>query len=342
MRFDPAPRRLEAGLRRFLAASGVEPREVGAFRRLAAGLSWLTYEFALAWRDRDGREHRRDLILRVGDPRGMLAPYSAAAEFSVLDALRATEIPVPEPLWWSDSDEAMGAPFIITTKCHGEAPDPWTAQFSETERATIGAQFVALLAALHTVDWRRTAAESLPGPASPDQAARHAIDPWEGRLRRVSTAPWPLIERALGWLASSKPQTRRIAIVHGDYRIGNFLMKGGRITAILDWELAHLGDPYEDLGWLCLKAFRGRSPFMSHLVTREALLARHAGLTGMPADPEALHYWEVFGGFKLAVIHLAAMHSLESGRAHDMRMAAMTAQLPRVLLQLSRTLEVAP
>ena len=60
-------------------------------------------------------------------------------------------------------------------------------------------------------------------------------------------------------------------MVHGDYRIGNFLELDGRISAILDWELVHLGDPMEDLGWICLQAWRGRSPYMCHLFTREEL-----------------------------------------------------------------------
>jgi aminoglycoside phosphotransferase (APT) family kinase protein len=340
--FDPTPERLSAALVRFLKARGIEILALGPFRRLAAGLSWHTYAFVATWRDHDGRLDRRDLILRLGDPRGMLAPYTAACEFAALRALATSSLPVPEALWWSDTDDEMGAPFLVLSKLAGEAPDPWTAQFGEADRSAIGAQFIGLLAALHDFEWQGTEAASLPGPRSMNQAAECAIASWEERFRRFATAPWPTLERALIWLRSSPPPARRISLVHGDYRIGNFLIAAGRISAILDWELAHRGDPYEDLGWLCLKAFRGRSPFMSHLVTRETLLARHSMLTGIPPDAQALHYWEAFGGFKLSIIHLGAMHCLESGRSHDMRMAAMAAQLPRVLLQLSRTLESAP
>ena len=135
------------------------------------------------------------------------------------------------------------------------------------------------------------------------------------------------------------PKARRISVVHGDYRIGNFLELDGRISAILDWELVHLGDPMEDLGWTCLQAWRGRSPYMCHLLTRDELSQKYQSLTSTPVDPSALHYWEVFGTFKLAVMHLGASYCFETRGFNDLRMAGMGAQLPRMLLQLEAVME---
>ena len=83
--------------------------------------------------------------------------------------------------------------------------------------------------------------------------------------------------------ASSRRSTGRF--VHGDYRTGNFLESGGRITAILDWELVHLGDPLEDLGWVCMRSFRGRSPYMCHLIERPRLYERYEELSGSRCLP---------------------------------------------------------
>ena len=130
-------------------------------------------------------------------------------------------------------------------------------------------------------------------------------------------------------------------MVHGDYRIGNFLVADAKITAILDWELVHLGDPLEDLGWICMQAWRGRSPYMCHLLTREELSDKYAVLTGMDVDAAALRYWEAFGTFKLAAMHLAAAYSFETRGFNDMRMAGMAAQIPRMLLQVEAALEQA-
>jgi aminoglycoside phosphotransferase (APT) family kinase protein len=101
----------------------------------------------------------------------------------------------------------------------------------------------------------------------------------------------------------------------------------------------HLGDPMEDVGWICLQAWRGRSPFMCHLFTRDQLKSKYEALTGIAVDPSVLHYWEAFGTFKLAVMHLGASHCFETRDFNDLRMAGMGAQLPRMLLQLESVME---
>ena len=148
-----------------------------------------------------------------------------------------------------------------------------------------------------------------------------------------------MLEWAGIWFRANAPKASRISVVHGDYRIGNFLLDHGKITAILDWELVHLGDPLEDLGWVCLQAWRGRSPNMCHFFPREELYERYETLTGRPLDQAAVRYWEAFGTFKLAVMHLGATHCYEARGFNDLRMAGMGAQIPRMLLQLETALE---
>jgi aminoglycoside phosphotransferase (APT) family kinase protein len=148
-----------------------------------------------------------------------------------------------------------------------------------------------------------------------------------------------MLEWAEIWLRENAPVAPKISIVHGDFRIGNFLVADGRITAILDWELVRLGDPVEDLGWICLQAWRGRSPYMCHLLTREELLDRYAALTGTEVSVAAVGYWEVFGTYKLAVMHYGATHCFEARGFNDLRMAGMGAQIPRMLLQLEAAME---
>jgi aminoglycoside phosphotransferase (APT) family kinase protein len=158
-------------------------------------------------------------------------------------------------------------------------------------------------------------------------------------MRQWSARRHPILEWALIWFRTHAPKARRISVVHGDYRIGNFLELDGRISAILDWELVHLGDPMEDLGWICLQAWRGRSPYMCHLFTREELKDKYEALTGAAVDLAVLHYWEAFGTFKLAVMHLGASFCFETRDFNDLRMAGMGFQMPRMLLQLESVLE---
>ena len=172
-------------------------------------------------------------------------------------------------------------------------------------------------------------------------AAVAQVDLWAGATdamvdsggRRCSTMP-------RSGLRDHAPVARaRISIVHGDYRIGNFLVHQERINAILDWELVRLGDPLEDLGWVCLQAWRGRSPNMCHFFSREELRDRYSALSGIEVDLRAMRYWEAFGTYKLAVMHYGAAHCFEARGFNDLRMVGMGAQIPRMLLQVESALE---
>lgn len=336
--------RLQARLEGFLRSHGAENPRVGALKHYTGGFSWLTFGFEAAWRDGEGA-HKRDLILRIGPDNGLFAPYSARPEFIALSCLKPAGVPVPSVRWYCDEREVLGAPFLIYDRIEGEAPVPWSRggePFGDAQRQILGVEFVSALAALHRFDWRDTPAEELPGPDTEADAAPAQIRHWEDYLRQSSERRFPLLEWALLWLKGNAPPAPRISVVHGDYRIGNFLHIDGRITGILDWELVHRGDPHEDLGWMCLPAFRGRSVYMCHLVTREELCRLYAELTGMPVNSPILRYYEVFGAFKLAVIHVGASHCFERCDNDDLRMALFGAQMPRLLLQLKNLIGDAP
>ena len=212
------------------------------------------------------------LILRLGPPNGIFAPYKASPEFRTLRALHGSGVPVPaRPLVSPTTSEAFGAPFFICDFVRGEAPIPWTHDggpaFDEPTRRRLAEQFVAALAALHRFEWRGTPDVEGIGGSTEVAARRRRSESTFGRpaSRNGAEARAPMLEWAAIWLREHAPGAPRIGIVHGDFRIGNFLVDEGRITAILDWELVRLGDPVEDLGWICMQAWRGRSPYMCHL-----------------------------------------------------------------------------
>jgi aminoglycoside phosphotransferase (APT) family kinase protein len=336
---------LRGGLARFIAGQGFDRVTVGPMKRYTVGFSWLTYGFTASWTS-GGDYVTRDLILRIGPPDGVFAPYSARPEYLALSSLAASGVPVPKIYWYSDCLEVLGAPFFVCEKMEGEAPVPWTpdggAAFSEGERLNLGNQFVSALAALHRFEWRGTPVEELPGARDPAKAAIFEIGRWERNMREWSERTYPMLEWALCWLRGNAPPALSLTIVHGDFRIGNFLEAAGRITAILDWELVHIGDPHEDLGWICIQAFRGRSPFMCHLLTRDELFESYEKATGSSVSRRSVHFYEAFATFKLAVIHLGAVFCFERRGFNDLRMAAMGSQIPRLLLQLEKVIEAAP
>ena len=327
---------------RFLGAQGLAEVEVERLRRFTVGFSWITFGFHARWREGAGAVER-DLILRIGPPTGIFAPYKASPEFLTLGALLRSGVPVPGVYWHSDESDVFGAPFFICDFVKGEAPIPWTHDggpaFDEDLRKRLAEQFVAALAALHRFEWRGTPIETIEGSRDVTRTAAAQVDHWEGRLAQWAKARVPMLEWAAIWLRDNAPAAPRISVVHGDFRIGNFLVDAGRITAVLDWEIVRLGDPIEDVGYICMQAWRGRSPYMCHLFTREELGERYSALTGLSLDARAVRYWEAFGTYKLAVMHYGAQYCFETRGFNDMRMAGMSAQIPRMLMQVESAME---
>ncbi|MEA2624217.1 MAG: hypothetical protein QOD06_262 [Candidatus Binatota bacterium] len=317
--------------------------EIAGLERYTVGFSWVTYGFEASWTDAR-RARTEPLILRIGPPTGLFAPYDPFPQFAAFEVLHGSGVPVPRPFWWSDDPEPFGAPFLICEKVAGEAPLPWVAEgreaFPPAAREALAEQFVAALAALHRFEWRGTPLERL-GAVTEESAARVAIEFWEEQLARWAFRAHPMLDWGLAWLRDHCAPAPRVSVVHGDYRTGNFLEENARLTAILDWELVHLGDPLEDLGWICLRSFRGRSPYMCHLIERERLYARYEELAGIPVPPERVRFWEAFGTMKLAVIHIGAARCFEDGRYDDLRLGVMGVHVPRLCLQLESVIGAA-
>ena len=333
---------LRRNLSKFLSERTGGPVEIGDLKRYPVGFSWLTFGFDAAW-DEAGRRVNHRLILRMGPQHGVLEPYLAHDQFIALKALEGSGVPVPKVYWYCDDSTVLGGNFFIMERVEGEAALPWTdsegaGAFDESVRPQLAEQFVAGLAALHNFAWQGTPAAELPGAAPLDQVGMRQILWWEEYLHERQLASYPLLEHGMLWLKAHVPKAPRVSIVHGDYRIGNFLVREARISAMLDWELVHLGDPYEDLGWMCMRPWSGRSPLVCHLIARDDLYRRYGELTGIEVAPGSVRFYEIFGNFKLAAIHVGAARSFEDG-SPDLRMATMGPQIPRMLLQLERALE---
>jgi hypothetical protein len=134
----------------------------------------------------------------------------------------------------------------------------------------------------------------------------------------------PAIEAVMRWLEAHRPPARGPALVHGDFRHGNLLVAPDGLAAVLDWELAHLGDPLEDLGWLCVRAWRfGAAPEVGGFGTREDLFAGYAEVAGAAPDPDAVRWWEVFGCAHWAVICRMQAQRHLGGSEQSMEMAVL-------------------
>lgn len=332
---------LAARIADYLAKQVGHAVEVGALRRFPVGFSWLTY--GLTVRGLDGPGSERELILRLGPDYGLFAPYSAEPQVLAMRSLEGSAVPVPKPYWSSDNATILGAPFLFCDKVPGAAVVPWvpstTPPLADDYRASLAAEFTDALAALHALRWQDRPIAAMARGISADNAAQRNVVYWEQQIERWAMRPYPLAEWGVRWLKTHAPVAPRVAIVHGDYRTGNFLEANGHITAMLDWELVHLGDPHEDLAWVSLPMYMGGSPYLCRLLEPRWFYDRYAERSGIAVDMAALHYYQVFSFLKLAATHMAAARCFEEGRFNDMRMPAMGSQVATCLRQMDKAIQ---
>lgn len=302
-------------------------------------MSWVTIGFTA----RMGAQ-AQELILRLGDPAGLFAPYRTEPEYLALFTLAAVpDLPIPRVVLRSDDVSILGAPFIVTQRVPGDTPTPWSDSFrNESQREALGRQFSEVLGALHAFDWRATPLMAWAHGLTEKNTASLETRRWAEECGYLDAKLPPAMHHALRWLEANAPEAKQLVVVHGDYRVGNFLRQGARITAILDWELVHLGDPHEDLAWAGLRAFAPGSTRVGGLVDREEFHAHYSARSGIPVDLRTLHYYEVMMQFKSAAMLLGAARRVQAGRARDVRMAAMGFQLAPTMMEMLRLMEAAP
>lgn len=277
-------------------------REVTALSRLSGGASRETWRF-----EADGEP----LILqrqRAGDVRDM------SVEANVLRAASEAGVPVARLLASGRFDN--GARYIIQSWVDGEtiARKILRDDSFATARPVLVSQFATALAAVHSIP-----VASVEGLPDTDQVAqyRQSLDDLNAQLGQSH----PAFELAFRWLERNRPDSARRTVVHGDFRLGNVMIGPEGLRAVLDWELAHVGDPMEDLGWLCVRAWRfgARLP-VAGLGGYDELLSAYEAASGVAADAEALRWWEVLGTLKWGIMCMlqASAHLLGLSRSHEL------------------------
>jgi hypothetical protein len=136
-------------------------------------------------------------------------------------------------------------------------------------------------------------------------------------------------------LAATRPTPTGRAVVHGDFRLGNVMVGPDGLVGVLDWELAHLGDPAEDLGWLCVPSWRFGGPHpVAGIGTREELLSAYAAAGGGAVDPRTLGWWEAYGTLRWGVICVQQAATHLTGAVRSVELAAIGRRVCEVELDL--------
>jgi aminoglycoside phosphotransferase (APT) family kinase protein len=299
-------------LRKFIEArTSAPPPEIISLHRASLGRSRENWLFDALWKD--GPADPEPLIVRR-DPEGGLLDTDRALEFEILRALEDSDLPTPGVRWLDATGEWLGRPSLVMRRQPGESDyHVLNGDRPLAERLALARSFCDLLASVHLVPWRDLGlAAILPDPGA--EAARVELARFVTVLRKDELRTYPEIEAARAWLEENAPPSPRTVLVHSDFKPGNLLLVGDEVTALLDWELAHLGDPLEDLGWTT-QPLREREHLIAGGWQREDLIGRYVAATGFEVAAEPLHWWQTFATFRTAVMQVSGLRAYVDGRA---------------------------
>jgi len=300
-----AVRERRATLARFLAAasraSAVEITELAPLRGGAVQENWaIDAHFTggvLAGEQR--------LVLRTAAPTGVPASLDRLQEFAVLNAAFAAGVTVPEPLFVSDDPTVFGKPFFVMRRVNGIAAAHRITRDPVLEPAlpALAERLGRELARIHTIRPPRPDLAFL--PAYEDVGPAQQIAGFRAYLDR-HPAPRPVLEWGIRWLETHIPAPAEPVLCHHDFRTGNYMLDGMRLTGILDWEFAGWGDPHEDIGWFCCKGWRFArlDREAGGISDREPFYGGYESQSGRSIDPQRVFFWEVLASVRWAIIAL--------------------------------------
>ena len=328
---DLAPLLVREPLAEFLDGAGLGAGPIEA-ERIGDGHSNVTYLV------RRGDER---FVLRR-PPRPPLPPsaHDVLREARLLRALEPTAARVPRVLAVCDDESVLGVPFYVMEEVAGtvivDAVPP--ALDDEQQRARICDELIDALVEIHAVDW---AAAGLDGFGKPSGYLERQLRRFTGLWEHNKTRELPIVAEVGDWLAANLPDSPAATIVHGDYRLGNVMVADdapARLVSVFDWELATIGDPLADLGYLTVTWAGPDDPGDSLFAaltavsrapgfhTREQLIARYAERSGRTVGD--LHWYQALALWKAAVFMEGNYKRFLAGNSDDSFMAAFDEGVP--------------
>lgn len=266
-------------------------------------------------------------------PFGPLLPsaHAIGREFQLLSALHPVGYPVPRPLAFCDDPSVIGSAFYLMEMVGGRSfIDGTLPALSKGERRAHYESMVDSLAALHAIDHRAIGLGDFGAPGS--YAARQ-VERWTRQYRAAQTDEVPEMELLMEWLPRSLPAQNHTSIIHGDYRIDNLIYaaNGSEVCAVIDWELATIGDPLADFAYLAMNwimpcdgrsGLRGVDLSEMGLPTLDEVVARYCAATGRDNLPD-LRWYFAYNLFRLAGIVQGIKKRVADGNASSEQAAAM-------------------
>jgi aminoglycoside phosphotransferase (APT) family kinase protein len=331
---------VEAGLGPFIAQkAGARGVSLSNLVRLSGGASRETWTFD-ADIERSGGSDLLAGIFRADPARGIPSSPGRALEYHAIRAAWENGVVVPEPCWDGD-DETFGVKFFVMKRVAGETLGSRLIrgeQYAPT-REVLPAHLAVSLARIHCIDGdRHPELRGLPAPAAGVSPGAQEVANYEQQFRAQARNAHPVFELVFSWLHANLPPAMENAFVHGDYRLGNVIFDETGLKGVIDWELAHWGDPMEDIAWLMMRSWRfGGAKPVAGVGEREAFFRAYEEAGGFPIDRERLRFWSVFASLKWGVITVTQAERYLGGQSKSVELAAVgrrTAETEWELLDL--------
>ena len=268
----------------------------------------------------------RNYVLRR-KPMGELLPsaHQVDREHRVMAALHPTGFPVPRQYGLCEDDDVIGSAFYVMEMVDGRTIwDGAMPDLTPDQRRDHYHAMIDTLADLHNTDHE---AIGLGDFGRPGNYFERQVGRWTKQYRGAETEHMPAMEALIEWLPRTLPEQTRTSIVHGDYRVDNMKFAPGteaRVAAVLDWELAHIGDPMEDLGWVCVKAWRfGGAKPVAGIGDYDELFDAYEAAGRQRPDFEVVRWWEVLGTLKWGIMCIMQASSHLNGLTRSHELAAI-------------------
>ncbi|MBV9513207.1 MAG: phosphotransferase family protein [Mycobacteriaceae bacterium] len=302
---------------------------VSSLQALTGGASRSTWAFEVRT---DGAA--RKLILRTGPPDDVHAAMETEALTQRLAAAQGA--PVPHVLIADNSTTALGLPFLVCDAIEGETIARKilrALEGDEPARTRLLRQCAHALAAIHRVD-----------PVDVDVHGNDQMSLWRDQLDAMGDTT-ATFEWALRWLAANRPPSTPPVLVHGDFRMGNLIVRDGALAAVLDWELVHRGEIYEDLAWFCIRAWRFGAPHAraaGGLGSLEDFLSAYEEAGGTTVDRVGMRWWLIRATLSWGIICRYQAERHLSGRSRSVELAAIGRRVCETEWDLLELLEATP
>jgi aminoglycoside phosphotransferase (APT) family kinase protein len=280
----------------------------------SSGFSNETLLFDLSWKE-GGQIHEEALVVRIQPTGFQIFPaYDLGLQFKTMKLLAATDVPVPKMVWLEEENrDLFDASFYVMGQVHGRVPadNPpyhqagWLTEATPEERAEIWLGSFEAMAKIHRLDHRAVGFGFLDAPERGATALDQRIAEFEDYLAWAARGkPQPTTEAALGWLKENRPKDEPTGLVWGDARMGNIIFDGTTPAAVIDWEMVCTGSPEMDVAWaIFLDRHHSEginTPRLPGFPSYDETLAHYEKHSGHTV--KHLHYYEVFAGFRFAVI----------------------------------------